>query len=150
MKKIIFVFIFFTFHLCSSQNIYVKISDYARNIDGKNYATFKYVNSSYSSGRPFVTMVLEKSLIVEYENKISKAFNHKQEYTDVYLIGIENFNYNSISDIDKKIIAISLEDIIEFRKYFGLPIEEDAKNISSSIIFIKNERDFCKVFGCEK
>ncbi len=150
MKKIIFIFIFFIFHLCSSQNIYVKISDYARNIDGKNYATFKYVNSSYSSERPFVTMVLEKSLIVKYENKISKAFNHKQEYTDVYLIGIENFNYNSISDIDKKIIAISLEDIIEFRKYFGLPIKEDAKNISSSIIFIKNERDFCKVFGCEK
>ncbi|AWG20890.1 hypothetical protein FFWV33_04705 [Flavobacterium faecale] len=149
MKKIILVFMFLTFHLCSSQNVYVKISDYNKKVDGKNYATFKFVNSSYSSGRPFVTMVVNKNLIVEYENKISKAYHHKQEYTDVYLIGIENFNYSNISDIDKKIIAISLDDIIEFRKYFGLPIEEDTKHISSSIIYIKNEMDFCKVFGCE-
>lgn len=150
MKKIIFILIFLISHLCISQNVYVKISDYAKNIDGKNYATFKYVNSSYSSGRPFVTMVIDKSLIVEYENKISKAFIHKQEYTDVYLIGIEDFNYNNVSDIDKKIIVVSINDIVEFRKYFGLPIEEDAKYLSSSIIFIKNERDFCKIFGCEK
>lgn len=140
---------FLTFHFCSSQNINIEISDYAKNVDGKNYATFKYVNSSYSSGRPFVTMVLNKSLFNEYEDKISKAYFHKQEYTDVYLIGIENFDYNNISDIDKKIIATSIADILEFRKYFGLPIEEDAKHINSQIIYLKNKKDFCKIFGCE-
>lgn len=85
----------------------------------------------------------------EYQDKISKAYFHKQEYTDVYLIGIEKFNYNNISDIDKKIIATSLADILEFRKYFGLPIEEEAKYINSQIIYLTSKKDFCKIFGCE-
>lgn len=149
MKKFILAFALLTFHFCHSQNVNVKISDYAKNIDGKNYSTFKYVNSSYSSGRPFVTIVLNKNLFEEYEDKISKAFFHKQECTDVYLIGIENFKYDNISDIDKKIIATAIADILEFRKYFGLPIKEEAEYINSQIIYLKNKKDFCKIFGCD-
>lgn len=149
MKKFILAFTFLTFHFCNSQNVNVKISDYAKNIDGKNYSTFKYVNSSYSSGRAFVTIVLNRSLFNQYEDNISKVYKRKQEYTDVYLIGIENFNYDNISDIDKKIIATAIADILEFRKYFGLPIEGKAEYINSQIIYPKNKKDFCAIFRCE-
>jgi len=40
MKKMISFLMFLTFHFCISQNINIEISDYAKNIEGKNYSTF--------------------------------------------------------------------------------------------------------------
>lgn len=116
-------------------------------MDEKVYSTFIFVNSSYSSSRPYLFLVVDKSLFLKLENKIQKHFKQKQEYTDIYLIGIENFDIKNVSDLEKKIIDEYIEKILVFRNSFNLP-QMNKEIIYSSINFLNKESDLCKKLAC--
>lgn len=147
MKHLLGFFLLLNFQLCISQNISIKISDYYRKMDKKVYSTFIFVNSSYSSSRPYLFLVVDKSLFLKLENKIQKHFKQKQEYTDIYLIGIENFDIKNVSDLEKKIIDEYIEKILVFRNSFNLP-QMNKEIIYSSINFLNKESDLCKKLAC--
>lgn len=150
LKKMRTFFIFLFGLICvfsgKAQNISVKIVNYNQKLENHSYATYIYVNSSYSLSRPFIILVVEKNLFVKYENKILDVFKKKQEYTDVYLIGIEKIDFNNLKEIDKTILASSLDDFKKFRAYFKLPKEDD-EIFNSSIVYLKSDSDFRKIFG---
>jgi hypothetical protein len=92
MKKIIFFFLIFQFQISLGQNVNIEISDYYCKLDGKAYSTYQFVNSSYSSLRPTLVILTNKDLSFEISTKLSFLYKTKQEYTDVWILGITNFN----------------------------------------------------------
>jgi len=54
-------------------------------------------------------------------HEIPPLYKAKQEYTDVYLLGIENFDLNNLTETDKKILDAFYDSIIKYRNDNGLP-----------------------------
>lgn len=149
MKKYIYFIVLLHTSLCMSQNVSIKISDYNKKIDSTYYSQFLFVNASYSSSRPLLFIVVNKKLFPIIEKKVQSAFKSKQEYTDVCVIGIANNNLSELKDIDNKIITNTMEYILEFRRFFGLPVilKEDIYN---RILYISQEDELCKELFCRK
>lgn len=131
-----------------SQNINCETTDYVKNIDNREYSTYHYVNSSYSYSRPLIIMVTSDKVFMDVHQKIPKLFSAKQEYTDVYLLGIKEFNKKNIDEINVKIINFFINDIIRYRTSNNLP-DNNFEYISSQVNYLENE-DLCKFLICKK
>ncbi len=100
----LFIFIFLSIS-CFGQDVKLEISDYSKRIEGKEYATFQFINSSYSYSRATIVFITNRELLLELSSKLSNYYRKKkQEYTDVWILGISNFEQSNISEIDEKII----------------------------------------------
>jgi hypothetical protein len=147
--KIILAEIFFLMFLQKgfSQNVEIEIVDYLKSIDGVEYSTFQYANSSYSHSRPLLIFITDKDNFDKIYSKIPNFFLTKQEYTDVFVLGINKFDKNKITEIEKKIINEFLENIMKFRVCYDLPIY-DKELMYTSLNYITKNDDLCKYLSC--
>lgn len=147
--KSLFILIFsFLSSAIFSQNIKCEITDYVKSIDNIEYSTYQYINSSYSYSRPFIVLVTSQSVFMEVHQKIPMMFSSKQEYTDVYLLGIKNFDKNSINTLDEKIIKTFIDDIVKYRNYNHLP-DSNLEHALSQINYLV-DKDLCQFLICRK
>lgn len=148
MKNLLILIFSFLSTAIYSQNIKCEITDFVKSIDNKEYSTYQYINSSYSYSRPFIVLVTNQSVFFEVHQKIPKMFSSKQEYTDVYLLGINNFDKNNVNIHDEKIIKSFIDEIVKYRKYNNLP-DSDYEYALSQINYLV-DKDICKFLICRK
>lgn len=148
-NKTIFITVFsFIFFLNGfSQNVKIEIVDYLKNIESVEYSTYQYANASYSHSRPQLIFITDKDNFIKTYQKISVFFSRKQEYTDVFMLGIDKFRKENITEIDKKIINEFLNNIIKFRACFNLPIN-NVEQMQKTLIYIEKQEDFCNYLSC--
>jgi hypothetical protein len=148
MKGLIFSFFMLINVSVFSQNVKCEIVDYAKDIDGREYSTYQYVLASYSYSRSMIILVTNRDVFMKIHQKIPNLFLMKQEYSDVFLLGIEGFNKNSIDELDHKIINSFIYNIVKYRIDSNLPINF-YENFTESIKYIETENDICKYFRCK-
>lgn len=148
VKNLLIIIFSFFFVNVFSQNVKCEITDYEKNIDNREYSTYQYVNSSYSYSRPLIILVTDKDTFMEVHQKIPMMFSYKQEYTDVYLLGIKNFNKDNIDVLDNKIIKIFIDDIVKYRINNNLP-DSGSEYIVQQVNYLEN-KDLCKFLSCGK
>ncbi len=149
MKNLFILFFSVVFIHCFSQNIKCETADYVKKLDEKEYSTYTYINSSYSYSRPLLILITDTETFMKIHLKIPSLFLRKQEYTDVNLLGIKGFNNKHISETDKKIINVFIQNIIKYRADNNLPLYTE-EEIGGLIQFIEKENDMCKVLACKK
>jgi hypothetical protein len=149
MKKLIFLPILFAFTLCIGQNVKLEIGDYHKVLGGKEYSTYQFANASYSHSRASVVFVTSKSILYELSQKIPKLYIMKQEYTDVWILGIDKFDKNNVSELDKNIIDLFFASIIKYRSDNDLPPYTREK-LQESKIFLEGTKELCKYIRCGK
>ena len=148
MKKILFIFLIFQFQFFFGQNVSIEISDHYRELDGKAYATYPFACSSYSSSRPTLVIITNKDLSFELFDKLLVLYKAKQEYTDVWILGITNFNQKNISEVDKKIIDKFLQQIIKYRADNNLP-PDTLEQLEKHKIIIQKKEEICRYLMCK-
>ncbi len=149
MKSILILFLSIMSINCFSQNINCETTDYVKKLEEKEYSTYNYINASYSYSRPLLIVITDNKTFMKIRPKIPILFSIKQEYTDVNLLGIKNFNKNLISETDKKIIDIFIQNIVKYRTDNNLPLYTE-EEIHHFIRYIEKENDICKVLVCKK
>ena len=147
MKKLIFIYLLFQAGINFGQNVKLEISDYHRKIDDKVYSTYQLVNASYSYSRATIVFLTNKATLFELSAKLQNQLRLKQEYTDIWILGIENFDYKNITKTDKKIINLFLQDIIKYRADNSLP-EYTFERLNTDKIFIQKSDEVCKYLIC--
>ena len=148
MKRILFICLIFYFQISYGQNVSIEISDHYRVLDGKAYSTYQFVSSSYSSSRPTLVILTNKDLSFELSTKLSILYKAKQEYTDVWILGITNFNQKNVSEVDKKIIDKFYQQIIKYRSDNNLPIET-IERLETNKIIIEKKEETCRYLMCK-
>lgn len=148
MKRILFICLIFYFQISYGQNVSIEISDHYRVLDGKVYSTYQFVSSSYSSSRPTLVILTNKDLSFEISTKLSILYKAKQEYTDVWILGITNFNQKNVSQVDKKIIDKFYQQIIKYRADNNLPIET-LERLETDKIIIEKKEEICRYLMCK-
>jgi len=148
-NKIIITRIFFLlfFQNVFSQNVKIEIVDFLKSMEGVEYSTYQYANASYSHSRPPLIFITDKNNFMDIYTKIPDFFLTKQEYTDVFILGINKFNKKNLTEIDKKIIDDFLENIMKFRQCFNLPIY-NKELMYTSLNYIEKEDNLCKYLSC--
>jgi hypothetical protein len=148
MKEIIIFFCCLIFSKSYSQNIESKIVDYSKSINNIEYSTYHYVNASYSYSRPQIVLLTNREIFMKMHQKIPLLFSSKQEYTDVYILGMQNYN-NITNETDQKIINVFVTSIIKYRNDNNLPSISE-QSILSEIKYINEEIDLSKFFVLKK
>ncbi|MCI9844361.1 hypothetical protein [Flavobacterium pectinovorum] len=148
MKRILFICMIFQFQISFGQNVSIEVSDHYRELDGKAYATYQFVSSSYSSSRPSLVILTNKDLSFELSTKLSILYKVKQEYTDVWILGITNFNQKNVSEVDKKIIDKFYQQIIKYRADNNLPLET-LERLATDKIIIEKKEEICLYLMCK-
>ena len=149
MKKVFnMIFLLLSFKGIS-QNVKIEIVDYLKTIDGITYSTYQYANASYSYSRPLIIFIIDKGKFQKVYDNIPNIFRSKQEYTDVFILGIENFTRNNITQTDKKIIETFLDSIINYRNCNNLPIYTK-ELMYSELIYLDKLDNICKYLSCKK
>ena len=149
MKKFIVIPALFAFFLCFGQNVKLEIIDYHKELEGKIYSTYQFAQASYSYSRSSLVVVTSKSILLDLSRKIPQCFKMKQEYTDVWILGIDQLNKNYLTEVDKKVVDSFFKKIIKYRLDNGLPgytLEE----LNEKKIFLKDAKDLCKYIACGK
>lgn len=148
MKKTFFIFLIFQFQISFGQNISVEISDHYRKLDGKVYSTYQYVNSSYSYSRPTLVIITNKNLSFELWTKLSMIFKAKQEYTDIWILGITDFNQKEVSEVDKKIMDTFFQQIIKYRADNNLP-SYSLEILQEDKVILERKEEICQYLMCK-
>lgn len=148
MKQISVFFLCLFFFKNYSQNIKSEVVDYSKTINNIEYSTYHYVNASYSYSRPLIILLTNKEIFMKIHQKIPILFSSKQEYTDVYILGMKNYN-NIINETDQKIQNIFISSIIKYRNDNNLPLMPE-KVILSEIRYVDKEIDLSKFFTFKK
>lgn len=149
MKNFLFIPALFAFHFCIGQNVKIEIVDYNKVLEGKIYSTYQFANASYSYSRASIFFITSKSNLIELSQKIPKLYVMKQEYTDVWILGIDNFDKNKIAETEKNIIDLFFNSIIKYRSDNNLP-PYTKERLQESLIFLKGTKELCKYIRCEK
>lgn len=147
MRRLIFCYLIFHSGISLGQNIKLEIADYSRKVEGKEYATYQFVRSSYSWSRATVVFITNRNVFLELTRKIPELYNIKQEYTDVWVLGITDFDQNHISEVEKTIISNFLHKIIKYRGDNDLP-EYTFQRLEENKIFISMKEEICKFISC--
>src|SRR5574343_1612403 len=132
-----------------SQNIKCEIVDYTKNIDKKHFSTYQYINAIYSYSRPLIIFITNKIVFMKIHQKIPKLYSSKQEYTDVFLLGIEGFDANLEYNKDKKIIDTFIKNIEKYRKDNNL-INISEENLFLQIKYLYRAEDLFRYLCCAK
>lgn len=149
MKKISFLLIILFSNICFSQNIKCETTEYSKKHQAENYSTYHYIQSSYSHSRPILIMVTNNKIFMNEHIKIPKLFSFKQEYTDVYLLGIDSLVFDNLNQSNNEIIDLFINSIIKYRDENKLPVYS-SEQIKSKIIFLNKNKDLCKYLICDK
>lgn len=98
------------------QNVKLEISNYLQKMGGKEFATFQFAHASYSASRPTLILITNREVCIKLMQRIPKLFNVKQERTDVWVLGIQDYRGKNISGNDSLIIGNFFEKIIKYRR----------------------------------
>ena len=147
MRKLIFIYLLFQVGNVIGQNVKIEIADYNRKIDNKVYATFQFVNASYSYSRATIVFLTNKSTLFDLSAKLQNLITPKQEYTDIWILGIDNFDSKNITETDRKIIDLFMQNIIKYRADNSLP-EYTFEKLNTDKIFIKRSDEVCSYLIC--
>lgn len=148
MRKIIFAYLLFQASISFGQNVKLEISDYHRKIDDKVYATYQLVNASYSYSRATIVFLTNKATLFDLSGKLQNLVRPKQEYTDIWILGIENFDSKNVTETDKKIIDLFLQNIIKYRADNSLPVYT-YERLNTDKILIERSDEVCKYLICK-
>lgn len=107
------------------------------------YATYHFVQSSYSSSRPYTLIILDVDDFLNIYHKIKIEYERKQGFTDVYWLGIEDLNFDNLSNNDKQIIENLHQEINKYRECNNLEYLNEAY-FESHTHFYKNEKGLGK------
>jgi hypothetical protein len=149
MKKLLFLLLLFQTNASFGQNVNIEIADYHRKIDDKVYATYQLVNSSYSFSRSTIVFLTNKPTLFELSEELKNRMTQKQEFTDIWILGIENFDVKKTTETDQKIIDLFLQNIIKYRKDNNLP-EYTFEKLFADKIYIERSDEICKYIICKK
>ena len=148
MKKLLLIPTLFLFAFSYGQNVRIDIADLSRKIDGKEYATYQFVSASYSYSRSTLIVISDKKVLFELGPKLSAICEgKKQEYTDVWILGITDFERTKLSEADSKIIKTFFQQIMKYRTDNSLPLMT-FEAMESNKIFINKTTDICKYLNC--
>ncbi|MDP5201338.1 hypothetical protein [Flavobacterium sp. DG2-3] len=151
MRKIIIALFILLHNFVSSQIIKAEETYYSVTNEEKKYSTYHYVQSDYSS-RPFQIFITNNQNFERVKTLISKIFSKKpkQDFTDIYVLGIYNFDKNQVCEIDRKIIDAYVDKINKYRAFYNLSVIEDRDFIAKNMIhFVSSEEDLCSYMICE-
>lgn len=149
MKKLLYLLLLFQTNVSFGQNVNIEIADYHRKIDDKVYATYQLVNSSYSFSRSTIVFLTNKATLSELSDELKNRMTQKQEFTDIWILGIENFDVKKITETDQKIIDLFIQNIIKYRKDNNLP-EYTFEKLFADKIYIERSDEICKYIICKK
>lgn len=149
MKKLLYLLLLFQTNVSFGQNVNIEIADYHRKIDDKVYATYQLVNSSYSFSRSTIVFLTNKATLSELSEELKNRMTQKQEFTDIWILGIENFDVKKITETDQKIIDLFIQNIIKYRKDNNLP-EYTFEKLFADKIYIERSDEICKYIICKK
>lgn len=147
MRKLIFIYLLLQVGNVIGQNVKIEIADYNRKIDNKVYATFQFVNASYSYSRATIVFLTNKSMLFDLSAKLQNLITPKQEYTDIWILGIDNFDSKNITETDRKIIDLFMQNIIKYRADNSLP-EYTFEKLNTDKIFIERSDEVCSYLIC--
>lgn len=149
MKIIIFIVLYFTSYNILAQNIKLEIVDYYKKIDSAEYGTYQFAQASYSFSRATLIFITSKETFIKLTTKIPSLFNKKQEYTDVWVLGIKGFDSKISSKYDSVIIEKFIQDIIKYRNDNELP-PYSKERIEKSKIILSKADDICNYLICNR
>jgi hypothetical protein len=149
MKKLIFLFLLFQTTVNFGQNVNIEIVDYHRKIDDKVYSTYQLVKSSYSYSRSTIVFLTNKTTLFKLSEELKNRLAPKQEYTDFWILGIENFDSKEITETDQQIIDLFLQNIIKYRGDNNLP-KYTFEKLNADKIYIERSDEICKYIFCNK
>ncbi|AXB55314.1 hypothetical protein HYN86_01305 [Flavobacterium fluviale] len=135
--------------MLSSQIIKGEETYYIANQE-KNYSTYHFVKSEYSI-RSFQIFVVNMINFEKIKSSIPKTFSRrpKQDFTDIYVLGIENFDKTQLMENEKKIIENYIIEINKYRAFYNLSVIEDREFIEKNFLhYIDNEKDLCLYMLC--
>lgn len=148
MKKYLMLFLLVQPFLCFAQNVKIEISDLLKKTNGREYGTFQFAHSSYSESRPTIVFITNRPVYLKSIDRIPKIFDgKKQEYTDVWVLGITGFDKDHISDSDNKIIEQFYAQITKYRADNELP-PYSIESLKGLSIIISREDELCKYVRC--
>lgn len=142
MKNIYVLFLLITFS-SYSQNVKMEVLEYPKYFSEAKYGTYHFVQSSYSSSRPYTLIILSVDDFLNIYPKIKIEYEKKQGFTDVYLLGIANLNPDNLTNNDKQIIENLRKEINRYRECNNLEYLNEAY-FESHKHFYKNERGLGK------
>ncbi len=148
IRKIFFAYLLFQASISFGQNVKLEISDYHRKIDDKVYATYQLVNASYSYSRATIVFLTNKATLFDLSGKLQNLLRPKQEYTDIWILGIENFDSKNVTETDKKIIDLFLQNIIKYRADNSLPVYT-YERLNTDKILIESSDEVCEYLICK-
>ncbi|WP_369615021.1 hypothetical protein [Flavobacterium sp. CFS9] len=150
MKKILIILFIFFYNLVSSQIVYGEETYYSLTNGEKKHSKYHFIKSEYSL-RSYQIFITNSKNFEKIKSKIPRIFSKKtkQDYTDIYLLGISNFDEKQISENDKKIIDDYIDEINRYRVFYNLSIIKDRNFLVKNIIrYINNENDLCLYLLC--
>ncbi len=148
MKTIILNILFILFGLNTiSQNIKSEIISFSEKLNGVEYSTYHFVNASYSYSRLPLIFVTDKKNFDKAFSNVPSLFKSKQEYTDIYILGINGFNNLSVKDSTNPIINLFANNISKYRIFNNLP-HYDVATLLKEIIYTNSANFLCEHLIC--
>ncbi|WP_333808548.1 hypothetical protein [Flavobacterium sp.] len=148
MRKIIFLLILFKVQIFFGQNVNIQISNFSLKHNEVEYSTFQFVNSSYSISRPTLVVLTNNDLFLKFSNELSSLYKFKQEYTDIWILGITNLSPNELTFQEKEVIDLFLKEIIKYRSDNNLS-HYTLESLESEKIILRNKDEICKYLICK-
>jgi hypothetical protein len=90
-------------------------------LENKKFSNFQFADANYSGTRSILPIVTTKEIFLAFENSIPNLRGTKREYTDIWVLGINDFNVQSKSDLDNKINDEFYKQIEKYRYDNDLP-----------------------------
>ena len=134
---------------CTAQNVNIEIADLNKTLNEKQYATYQLVNASYSASRPTITIITTKQILISLAKSLKTQLKSKQEFTDIWILGIADFHKNEITESDKTIIQLFFNKINKYRIDNEL-VPYSMKVLDDNKIIIDKSDRICDYLNCKR
>ena len=134
---------------CTAQNVNIEIADLNKTLNDKQYATYQLVNASYSASRPTITIITTKQILISLAKSLKTQLKSKQEFTDIWILGIADFHKNEITESDKTIIQLFFNKINKYRIDNEL-VPYSMKVLDDNKIIIDKSDRICDYLNCKR
>jgi hypothetical protein len=148
MKKLLLIPALFILSMTKGQNVKLEIFDLYKKMDERVYSIYQFAQASYSHSRATLVFITSKKTLLDLSQNIPRYFQMKQEYTDVWILGIDQVDLGTISITDNKIIEHFLNKIIKYRSDNDLPVYT-FERLNQGKVFLENDKEFCRYVRCK-
>ena len=146
MKKLTFFYLLFQASISFGQEVRIEIGDYNKTLDGKEYSTYQFVDASYSYSRPTIIFITSRNIFFELIKKFAERNRGRyKEYTDVWILGIPDFNSSNIKPEDTNVIHTFLNQIIKYRSDNNL-VPYPFEQLDQLKVYLNSKNDIGKFY----